>query len=86
MAIKETAVLSTVCDICGKKANGSYDAIVYCNQKRVAEMSCPHELCKEHMEQWQHLCEHQATERYSYPLKLEQQQAMLQEFKELLEE
>ncbi|WP_270329195.1 hypothetical protein [Enterococcus malodoratus] len=83
MAKKVQITETIVCDICGKPAHGEYNSITYCNGDIVAEMSCPHDLCYECMEEWQYLCEAQAVERYD-SLSEEKKERYLHEFKQEL--
>lgn len=50
MAILETTIQETVCDVCGKKADGQYFTVGHLNGDIYFETSCPLDLCKEHME------------------------------------
>ncbi|MCX67267.1 hypothetical protein DXP70_08145 [Listeria monocytogenes] len=74
-----------VCDVCGKKASGEYWRTTYVNGEPYAEMYCPHDLCKDHMEKWKFLCEEQSYERYEGTPSDERRDEMLNEFIELLE-
>lgn len=85
MAKKVQTFETYVCDICGKEADGEFNSVTYKNGEVVAEMYCPHDLCKEHMSRWYQLCEEQAYERYDYSPSDEKRSEMLEDFKRLME-
>ncbi|RAI79683.1 hypothetical protein BFS35_011090 [Macrococcoides goetzii] len=49
MAVKTIEVEEYICDVCGGYADGSWFEVTHLNGEVYAEMSCPIDLCQEHM-------------------------------------
>lgn len=83
---KVQTIETTVCDVCGKEADGEFYSTAKVNGQVVAEMYCPHDFCQEHMGKWFSLCEYQARERYDGSPTEEHRAEMLNDFTRLMDE
>ena len=64
MAKVEKTETVVVCDVCGDRANGSWNGVEYLNDRVATEYSCPIDLCEDHMVLFSNQFSHYKVERY----------------------